>query len=255
MRNMQEFADSLNQTQLKGFAKKIGVKGYSKADNTKLKELVDDVLSQRFVEIDEKLGKPGKEGIAKIVWDQKDRIHRVKKQFRSAKSGNTLTKEGTLQNKASEHGISPKVLEIDVERKHLIMEKMHPRTLMDIISENNKSGKELLTTKQQNEILDLFRKLDKAGIFHGDPNPLNFLRFPPEYPNKKLVGKFGMIDYGFGKFIEGAKELKMYNGKPNEMLMTVGLLVILKKRGYEASRFPVLFNSVSKAARVQFELK
>ena len=255
MRNMKEYAQTLGYSDLKLFAKKIGIKGITKLNSKEeLLEVVNNVLLKRFVEIDVTLGKPGKEGVAKIVWDQKDRVHRVKKQFRPAKSGNTLKKEAELQKLASQYGISPKVFEIDTNSKHIIMEKMECGTMMDIIVKNENSGKPLLTVSQQKELLALFKKLDDTHIFHGDPNPLNFMRFPKDYPDERLVGRFGLIDYGFGKMIKPG-EYKEYSGRPNESLMTVGLLVIFKKRGYKASRFPILFNSVNKAIRVQFEFE
>jgi tRNA A-37 threonylcarbamoyl transferase component Bud32 len=253
MRNMKEYVNTLSCSELKVFAKKIGVKGITKLDKQELLDLVYKVISNRFVSLGMTSGKPGKEGIAKIVWDQKDKIHRIKKQFKNTKSGNTLTKEAEIQKLASVHGISPEIFEIDVSKKHIIMEKMDSSTLIDIIIKNEKAKKPLLSVSQQRELLALFKKLDEVGIFHGDPNPLNFMRFPLEYHKKSVAGKMGLIDYGFGKIIKSG-DYKEYFGKPNESLMVVGLFIILKKRGYKASNFPLLFNSINKAIRVQFEL-
>ena len=255
MRNMKEYANTLDHKGLKEFAKKMGMRGYSKQTSKELLETITSKLeSDRFIEVGVILGKPGKEGTAKVVWDQKDRIHRVKKQFRKTKSGNTLTKEAELQNLGNEYGLSPKVLEINADEKYIIMEMMEPKTLIDVIAENKKNGRPLLSNSNQREIIELFKKLDNSGIFHGDPNPLNFMKFPSNYKNKRLAGKFGLIDYGFGKMIKGSQDLVIYSGKPNQSLMTVGLLVILKKRGFTPSSFTVLYDNISKAVKVQFDL-
>lgn len=256
MRNMRDYVKDIDSLQdLKDFAKKLGMKGYSKLSKEELREAIYIVLEDRFVEIGKTLGQPGKEGVAKLVWDQRDRVHRIKKQFRSTKSRNTLEKEANLQKAASTYGISPRVLEINTDKKFIVMEKMGSKTLVDIIRENKAQNKPLLSNEQQYEILGLFKRLDTIGIFHGDPNPYNFLKFPIDYHTKELRGKFGLIDYGFGKLIKGASELKVYNGKPNISLMTVGLLVLLKKKGFKASEFLVLYTSVNPVARVQFELE
>ena len=89
--------------------------------------------------------------------------------------------------------------------------------------------------------------MDDIGVFHGDPNPLNIMRFNTR--------RWGMIDFGFAKPIKGARELKMYEGRPNQSLMTVGLLVLLKKRKIDVNNFQILLNSVPKAARLQFDLE
>ena len=265
MRNMWDYANTLNYEQLEVFAKSICVKITKGSNKAEILELVKTKLKDRFIELcnvnsDGKveakiLGKKGKEGIAKVVWDQRDKVHRVKKQFRKAKSANTLTREGQLQTLASSHGISPKVYEINVDDKYIVMEMMEKKTLIDIILKNKEAGRQLLSNKEQMELIDLFKRLDSIGLFHGDPNPYNFLKFPNDYHDKKVAGKFGIIDYGFGKMSENARELKLYNGKPNESLMLVGLLVILKKKGYTPSDFSVLFKNINTAVRVQFDLK
>jgi serine/threonine protein kinase len=85
--------------------------------------------------------------------------------------------------------------------------------LFDILKKND--GK--LTKKQQEEIIELFEKLDKIKIFHKDPNPLNFM-----YDSNKNMK---IIDFGFAEMIE--ENPKIIN--PNIEFMILGFLIKLKK--------------------------
>jgi len=156
-----------------------------------------------------KLGFDGKEGKVYEV------IHRnktyAKKQFKKTKSAKNIEKEVQFQRLASKFGLSPKVKEYNLEDKYIIMEKLEVN-LFDIL--RKKEGK--LSKKQQDEIIDIFERLDKHYIFHKDPNPLNFM-----YDKNK---KLNIIDFGFAEMIEEDSKVK----NPNMEYMVLGLLIKLQ---------------------------
>lgn len=240
---------TLDTVELRGVAELVGIKKFKSLPRDELIDALKNKLNERFVPKGTTLGKPGKEGTAHVVWDRQDQVERVKKQFRPRKSVNTLQKEATLQNAAAEAGISPKVYHTDSEQKFIVMEKMN----ITLIEKMKRQGNSLTPT-QQREILQLFEKLDNIGIFHGDPNPLNFMYYPYDHQDPSKRNRLGIIDYGFAKRIEGARELKVYNGHPNKTLMTIGLLVYLKKRNINTSAFGVLMDTIPPQAKEQFDL-
>lgn len=157
-----------------------------------------------------KLGFDGKEGkVYEVVY--RNKIY-AKKQFKKTKSSKNIEKEVQFQILAAKFGLAPKVKEYNLEDKYIIMEKMEVN-LFDIL--RKKEGK--LTKKQQEEIIDIFEKLDKHYIFHKDANPLNFM-----YDKDK---KLKMIDFGFAEMIEENSKVK----NPNMEYMVLGLLIKLQK--------------------------
>jgi tRNA A-37 threonylcarbamoyl transferase component Bud32 len=158
------------------------------------------------------LGERGKEG--KVFLVRKRGRDYAMKQFKSTKSGNMIEREAQLQSRASEIGISPKVLSYDKENKVIIMEKMD-YNLFDILRKTN--GK--LQKKIQEDIVSIIKNLDKAKIFHNDPSPLNFM-----FKNDKLY----IIDFGFAKPID-SKLSKKLSDQPNMDYMIIGFLLKIKK--------------------------
>ena len=78
-------------------------------------------------------------------------------------------------------------------------------------------------------MLTIFSKLDTIGIFHKDPNPLNFL-----FDNDD---KLFIIDFGFAEKIN----TKLHGDAPNMDQMTLGLLIKFK------TLFPgVSYNTLAK---------
>ena len=63
------------------------------------------------------------------------------------------------------------------------------KNLFDILKENK--GK--LSLKTQKRMIEIFKKLDEIGVYHGDPNPLNFM---------EKDGELYIIDFGFGSKID-----------------------------------------------------
>lgn len=189
----------------------------------------------KFVSI-RQLGQSGKEGTVFMVVDPENANNKyAMKTFRKKKSGNTLEKEAFFQYLASQHGVSPKIIEYNPEAKYIVME-MLDRTLFDILREQQ--GR--LTVDQQKQIIELYEKLDQAGVMNNDANPLNIME-------KK--GRFYMIDFGFAK-LNTHKDFAKYKN-PNQELMPLGLLLWMKQRniptkGWEYIRGKISTTSVQK---------
>lgn len=182
------------------------------------------------------LGKPGKEGVVYLVTD--GRYKYAMKTFRKTKSGQTLEKEAFYQHLASKKGISPKIIEYNTEHKYIIMELLD-RTLMEVITDQ-----EGLTNSQQEQILELYRRLDDVGIMLNDANPLNIM---------EKNGKFFSIDYGFSKFTNH-KDFKDYS-KPNFQLMPLGLILWLKDYCKYYKSFTIIRNAIPIDIQNKFKLK
>lgn len=157
------------------------------------------------------LGREGKDGKTFLSLNEQYREIAVK-QFKPDKKSSSIVREAKLQMRASEHGLSPRVFAYDGEEKYISMEKLDTN-LYDCFC---KQGGEL-TVSQQKEVVKLFRQLDECGIFHGDPNPLNFM---------KKKGQWYIIDFGFAKPINERVRFR-YGQTPNLKYMTLGFLIQL----------------------------
>ena len=150
-----------------------------------------DELSSTWVK-KQTIGKPGKEGTGYIVYKKGDQsIEYVMKEFKEKKSFSKVREEVKFQIIASLYGLSPVIYEYGKKpRPYIIMDKMNGGTIIDVI----KKQKGKLTLKQQQELIDILKKLDEIGIIHGDDN-LNNLMFNN--------GKLYIIDFGMSTFKKG----------------------------------------------------
>ena len=82
--------------------------------------------------------------------------------------------------------------------------------LIDLIKEQNGD----LKIYQQKDILNIYKKLDKAKVFHADSNILNYM-----YDKDK---KLYIIDFGMSKYIDEKLIKKLGTEEPNINLMTLG---------------------------------
>jgi tRNA A-37 threonylcarbamoyl transferase component Bud32 len=171
------------------------------------------------------LGIKGKDGRVFLVKTKNGKSF-AKKQFRSNKSTKDMLREITLQKEAAKADIAPMIKEFDLNSKFIIMTLLED-SLYAIMKK--KHGK--LTKKYQKDILRIFSNLDKIGIFHKDPNPLNFL----VDTSRKLF----IIDFGFAERIVPEKHGK----QPNRNQMTLGLLIKFKIL-FPNCEYPVLKNSL-----------
>lgn len=159
------------------------------------------------------LGHEGKDGRTFLALDEHGKEIAIKI-FRKNKKGDKIQREADLQQIAARHGISPNVIEINTDGKYIVMDKLD-ENLYDLFRKQNGQ----LTREQQVAILNLFTELDKCGVFHGDPNPLNFM---------KKNGKWYAIDFGFARKID-SKVIKKYGTMPNRMYMTIGFKLQLER--------------------------
>ncbi len=177
------------------------------------------------------LGVKGKEGTVYEV--SKGGTKYAMKCFKSTKSENRLQREGDFLQRAAKIGVSPKVVEINPEEHYIVMDLLE-ENLFDVL----KSTQGKLTEKIQKDMITIFKKLDKEGIMHGDPNPLNFMF-------KK--GKLYIIDFGFASEID--EDLKKKVGKsPNVEMMSLGFILKVKDM-CPPKNFPILLESISPERR------
>ena len=160
------------------------------------------------------LGNKGKEGITFLV-KNKNNNEFAMKTFKKTKSSNTLKLEYSLQKIASSVGVSPRVVEYDTVSKYIVMEKMTDH-LVDVIQKQ----KCILNKSQQLQIIDIYEKLDKVNVFHGDSNILNYML---------KDNKIYIIDFGFSKEINEKLIAKLGTKTPNLHIMTLGFIIKLKE--------------------------
>ena len=162
----------------------------------------------------QQLGKPGKEGTTFLVKNRKGDEYAMKV-FPKQKSINTLLKEVGHQREAARHGIAPQIKEINEEGKYIVMEKLD-KNLFDIVKKNNGEIPDII----QRKIANVIKRMDETGVFHGDPNPANFM----------LKGaSMYMIDYGFARDIDDKLVKKYETNTPNTKFMILGLILKLKE--------------------------
>lgn len=167
------------------------------------------------------LGVQGKEGSVAEVKIGRGRVMAMKR-FRKNKSSAKIRKEAELQIIAAQAGLAPKVEEYNLVEKYILMEKLEDN-LYDILLK--KKGK--LSQKVQRDLLRLFRALDLIGVFHKDPNPLNFMY--------DADGALRVVDFGFAEQISQTK----HGFSPNMDQMTLGLVLKLREV-FPGVEYPVL---------------
>jgi serine/threonine protein kinase len=203
----------LNFKHLKQIAKKFDIYGKDKDELIKKIYIrycdIKKYVSYTYIK---QLGHEGKDGRTFLALsDKKEEV--AIKIFRKNKKGLEIEREAELQKIASNYGISPKIKEYNCDGKYIVMEKLD-HNLYDFFCKQ----KGQLTIKQQKAIIGLFKKLDNCKIFHGDPNPLNFM---------SRGNKWYVIDFGFAEPIND-KTIKKYGINPNIKYMTMGLKIKLQ---------------------------
>ena len=209
------------------------------------KEIIEEITNNYYQKKKDKythvnqLGKSGKEGNVYLV-KYRNKEYALK-QFRSHKSSKNIQKESDIQHKCAKHGISPKIKEVNLHCKYIVMDKMD-YSLMDLI----KKYKGRIPKKYQQEIINIISKLDQIKVFHGDPNPVNFM-----VKNKKLY----LIDYGFAKEIDEKIIQKHGTENPNQLFMIIGLLIQLKETyGGNFVKCDILRNQISDENRKMLDI-
>lgn len=145
----------------------------------------------------------GREGRDSITYETSNR--RALKSFRPEKSINEIYIEYTFLSRAAAAGVSPANVKWNPKYKYILMNKLDV-TLGDYIAARGE-----LSVCLQKNIIDIFKTLDKLGIFHADPNPYNFMI---------SRGRIYIIDFGFAS--------ENFN-KDNMKYMPTGLVLYLKQ--------------------------
>ena len=119
------------------------------------------------------LGNTGKEGSVFLVREMFGGVELqcVKKVFKKSKSHKMVQKEASYQFHASQVGVAPDVISVDLSTPPSITMYKMDRTIIDVIEEQNG----ILTEDQQTQILSLYQRLDEIGLLHNDSNPLNIM--------------------------------------------------------------------------------
>jgi tRNA A-37 threonylcarbamoyl transferase component Bud32 len=185
--------------------------------------------------IEDKIGYEGKEGTVYNV--KKGSKSYAMKKFKKDKSVNKIQLESDLQKIASKHNLSPKIYDVDLENKWIVMDKLD-KNLFDILKENN--GK--LSSVYQKRMIEIFKNLDKFGVYHGDPNPLNFM---------EKNGELYIIDFGFGSKIDDKLCNKLKSKTPNLSYMPIGFLLKIKDV-CDTKNYPEILKYINKEDRVKF---
>lgn len=178
----------------------------------------------------QQLGHEGKDGRTYLVREEGTGRSFAMKVFRKTRNVSLFFREVYLQQIAAENGIAPKIRDFDMVRKYIVMDKLD-KNLFDLFRQQQGQ----LTTDQQHALISLFKKLDKCGVFHGDPNPLNFMC---------KGDKWYAIDYGFAKPID-SQIIEKFGPHPNMMYMPIGFVLQMRKI-YPQCRLEVIESFVAK---------
>lgn len=215
------------------------------------KELIADISSEFKIYVDysnkkknkykiiNQIGNKGKEGITYLVVDKKGNKYAMKT-FKKTKSSKKLKKEFLLQKKAGKKGIAPKVYDYDVLEKFIVMELMDNH-----LYEELDKNPAFLTKKHQERIYEIYSTLDDIEVFHNDANICNYM-----LKNNKLY----LIDYGFAKEINSKLIKEVKTDKPNSILMLIGFIITLKKKGVPASSYKYLLDKLPIQYKKEYDL-
>lgn len=176
----------------------------------------------------QQLGLAGKEGITLLVKTPEGKEYAMK-MFKKGKSSEKLTREVNLQKLAADVDVAPRIIDVDTISKFIVMDKLDTH-LYDLIK---KQG--TMTLAQQKQVIHIYKKLDKAGVFHGDANLLNYM-----YKGTRLY----IIDFGNAKEITTGLIKKLGTNRPNVEIMTLGMACKLKDLGFPPDSYEYLLSHI-----------
>ena len=142
---------------------------------------------------------------------------------------------------AADHDIAPNVVDFDTVSKYIVMEKMD-RHLVDVMK--RRDG--VLSQTLQKRIISIYRKLDEAGVFHGDANLMNYM-----FKGSQLY----IIDFGMAREITTSLVNKLGTRKPNLQIMTLGLVLKLRELKAPSSSYSHLVKYLTDEQCFQFGIK
>jgi hypothetical protein len=215
-------------------------KPLSKVAETKTevnKTTVSEIKDNKY-NIIKQIGNVGKEGITYLVKRNNDGSEFAMKTFKKTKSSKNILIESELQNIASKSGVCPKIIDVNVDEKFIVMEKLDTH-LYDIMKKQNGD----ISKKHQEQIIDIFKKLDQTKVFHADSNILNYM-----LKNNKLY----IIDFGMSRKIDEKLVKKLGDESPNLTFMTLGFVLKLKELKCPPSAYSYLLNFISEANKSKY---
>lgn len=212
----REDLERLTVAELRSIAKQYQVEYKALSKNALINNILErycDIKKYISYHYIQQLGYEGKDGRAFLVRSNSGTEYAMKV-FRLSKRKESLEREVQLQMKAAAHGLAPVVHEYDLQGKFIVMDRLDT-TLYDTF----RKQKGVLSLAQQRAVIRLFQGMDKCGVFHADPNPLNFM---------KKGRKWFLIDYGFAKPIN-QRIVNKYGPTPNITYMPMGFLIQMRK--------------------------
>jgi len=238
--------NSLNCTELKKIAQELDIP-YRRDKNQMIQDITtcfQEYESYKQDKIDKytkikQLGWTGKEGTTYLVQNKAGEYYAMKT-FRKQKSSATLQREAQLQKLVANLDAAPQVIDIDTVSKYLVMDKMD-RHLLEVISKQNNT----LSKSYQKQIIVIYKKMDHAGVFHGDANLLNYM-----IKGKKLY----IIDFGMAKEITSSLVNKLGTSTPNINIMTLGLILKLREMNCSMDSYNYLLQFLTNEQKNQFNL-
>ena len=221
-----------NISSTKSVEKKGDGKSISSMSSKSVEKKEDEgsVKEDKYVII-KQIGNVGKEGITYLVKRKSDDKEFAMKTFKKTKSSKNILIESELQNIASKFGICPKIIDVDLDNHFIVMDKLDIHLYEMMKSQNGEISK-----KHQEQIIDIFKKLDQSKVFHADSNILNYM-----LKNNKLY----IIDFGMSKKIDEKLIKKLGDVNPNLTYMTLGFVLKLKELKCPPASYSHLINYIS----------
>ena len=184
------------------------------------------------------IGNIGKEGTTYLVQRKNDGSEFAMKTFKKTKSTKNILIESELQHIASKSGVCPKIIDVNVDDKFIVMDKLDTH-LYDIMKKQNGD----ISKKHQEQIIDIFKKLDQTKVFHADSNILNYM-----LKNNKLY----IIDFGMSRKIDDKLIKKLGDNNPNLTFMTLGFVLKLKELKCPTTSYSHLLNFISESNKNKY---
>jgi len=220
--------------QLKDIAEDCGINPYNKSKPDLYREIMSHFCEEEkdlpktdtYREVKE-IGRGGNDSVVYLA--KKDGKEFAMKKFNSNVCTKEIKKEVGYQKKAS--GISPEIVDVDYEKKSIVMEKMDSH-VVDYLTKNK--GK--FPIKYQKRLIEIFTALDEKGVYQADPNILNYM-----FKGDRIY----MIDFGMCKPINKYLIKKLGTDKPNMKYTLLSFICKLKEGNCSPRSYSHLLKYVS----------
>ena len=219
-----------NYNMYKFIKRKDIMKKIDKKKDIDIKEDLYNVLLP-YMNKENQLGVAGKDGVTYKA-EINGKNYAIKT-FKKNKSTKKIEKEVEYQLLAADAGISPKVLNVNLKKKYIVMELMN-ELLIDYMK---RKGLKKLELKHEKQLVKCMEILDNIGILHNDGNIRNIM-----LDNNNEIK---IIDFGFSKLIKKTHKKIRSVKSPNGYLTLKMLKRSLKHNGFETGDIIDKFISTS----------